>query len=752
MGLRPHDDALEQLRDIEQVSNGRFRVHRQWLADAQNLCVDVSIQCSGFERRRGGLPLRDREKFTLRISDGFPFVPPSVATPHTRFAGFEHVQWMRSVCLYQSTETEWSPLDGMFGLLSRLIDWLVHGARNDFEPEGVPLHPPVAYERSAVSVIPRVDAPRPSVAPWVGFAHLKVIHDARVDIVGWGALEDDVPSGHHVAAATLLTTSMPFEYPGKIADLWALLETRGVAEQYRPLLVAADRNPADTPLYVVVGAPMRGVSGAQELEQHLSVWRIDPVLANKLRALLVGRRDDPDFRQIQDALISEIVKWSLEANVEWATVREARPAVTKRRDDGAAANYFRGRSVAVWGCGALGGHIAELLTRAGVRRLVLRDRSIVAPGVLVRQPFEDRDIGCGKAVNIAERVRRIDPSIVVESHSSDLLGDPLGRDDWTDGADLVIDASASVAVLEKLELRRKTCERRVPIVNVVVDGRAERALVTVAHAEHSGGPGDITRRAKIAACGRRELREFVEAFWPIERPPIFQPEPGCSASTFRGSAADLVGLAATALNFAAKDLSGPTPGSTGTVRFVTQAHVPLGAGSLRQASFAWSPDIVSEDSNSGYQIRLSTGAWAELSAWSARSARVRGRRVETGGVLFGERNDACRVIWVDEIVGPPPDSRASPDGFVCGVEGVVAARDEKSARTRKSVEYIGMWHTHPEAPPIPSSTDRAGMARLTSVAGARTQKALLVILGTSSGRPTSHGTYLFSSKDVERSL
>ncbi|AKF10013.1 ThiF family adenylyltransferase [Sandaracinus amylolyticus] len=748
MGLQPHDEALQQLRDIEDASNGRFRVRRSWVPDPRTLCVDLAVWCGGFERRAGGLPIRNRERFTISIPDDFPFVPPSVCAAHDRFAGFGHVQWKRSLCLYQSTESEWSPRDGMFGFLTRLVDWLSHGARGEFEPEGAPLHPPVAYQRSGITVIPRIDTPAPNGAPWIGLAQVNVVHEARVDLVGWCSLEETPASGLQAGAAILLDTSMPYEYPAKVSDLFGLLEARGVTARFRPLFTAATRNAYGTPLYVIVGTPMRGVSGARQLEQHVAAWRVDAAFADKLRALLeVAALDDPAFREIEDALLQSVASWAAEAKIEWATVREARPAVTRRRDEHAPMNYFAGKAVAVWGCGALGGHIAELLARAGVRRLVLRDRSTVAPGVLVRQPFEDLDIGRHKAELVAARVARIDPSIVVEPHRAELLVDPLDCDDWTDGTDVVVDASASLAVLEKVELRRAASVRRVPLVNLVVDGGAERALLTIARAEHTGAAGDVARRAKLAACARRELRDFADAFWPVVRAPVFQPEPGCSASTFRGSAADLVGLAATGLNLAAVSLSDPAPDATACAHFIAQPHVRSPPGCVRHACVVWPADVICDDAVSGYQIRIAAGAWRELAGWTVRSARVHGPSIETGGILFGERNDACRVIWVDEILGPPPDSRARADVFECGVEGVLAACAEKRARTRRSVEYIGMWHTHPDAKPIPSATDREGMARLTSLAGTRTQKALLVILGTSAGRPASHGAYLFSRAD-----
>ena len=122
---------------------------------------------------------------------------------------------------------------------------------------------------------------------------------------------------------------------------------------------------------------------------------------------------------------------------KWCAVREARAEVTLRRDQGTPTSFFASKSAAIWGCGALGGRVAEFLARAGIRKLVLRDPAESwPPGSLLRQPFRDQDIGDSKVHAIAELVRAIDPRIEVEVHYQDLLAAPLsGDDDWTEGVE-----------------------------------------------------------------------------------------------------------------------------------------------------------------------------------------------------------------------------------------------------------------------------------------------------------------------------
>jgi integrative and conjugative element protein (TIGR02256 family) len=98
-------------------------------------------------------------------------------------------------------------------------------------------------------------------------------------------------------------------------------------------------------------------------------------------------------------------------------------------------------------------------------------------------------------------------------------------------------------------------------------------------------------------------------------------------------------------------------------------------------------------------------------------------------LLFGKRDDALRVIWVDDAIGPPPDSVCSPEKFICGTKGTQAANKSRKEQSRGSVEFVGMWHTHPEDLPLPSETDLSGMAQILTSGEAPPLKSLLLIVG-----------------------
>lgn len=739
--------ALEEIREVQAFADGALEI----LSFAERngvLVLDCSISTRSFARAPGGLRLRNRERVTISVPADFPFRPPDVDVPHRRFAGSPHVQWQHHLCLYQAPNTEWDASDGMFGFLQRLEEWLRQAALNQLDPVGAPLHPPVAYTLGNRMIIPTVDAPATGGQTWFGLAGLRSVSDRRTEINAWSEILE-APPPSPVGAVVLLSTPMPFEFPAMVSDLLTELEERGVPRRllFLALKLAVAQNPRDSPLYVVIGTPMRGIRGTDELKQHLTVWYVDPVLANGLRLSLNQHSTNDRLREIGVEVERIIMDWAANASVDWCRLTEARPEIVSRRDHDSALSWFADRTVLLWGCGALGSAVAEYLTRAGVAKLVLHDRDTVTPGVLLRQLYEDGDITDFKVEALARRLRRIRGDLDLETRSSDLLtATPV--ENFFEGVDLVIDTTASRALLKKLELSwGQPNGFRASTASMVVGPRAERGLVVLSRPNHSGAVADVARLAKMAACSDRRLHHFVDEFWPdaSDAGSLFQPEPGCSDPTFVGSVADVAVLAATMLNHVAQDLrAGGPPASA---HFITQPHrLRLCPEQLGYASLAWPSDRVTRDNHAGYHVRIAPRAWQSILTSVQRSVRWRGRRVETGGLLFGERDDAARVVWVSNATGPPPDSRASRSGFLCGTVGTAAINDKMRTTTRGAVRYIGMWHTHPDSPPLPSDIDLEGMAQLLTCTAPPIRRALLVIVGHTPQDPTP-AAYLFSRGD-----
>lgn len=130
--------------------------------------------------------------------------------------------------------------------------------------------------------------------------------------------------------------------------------------------------------------------------------------------------------------------------------------------------------VLVLGCGGLGGYITEYLSRAGVGELTVVDGDVFEESNLNRQLLStSENIGQKKALAAAERVRAIDPSIVItpvcefltKENASALMAD----------ADLVIDALDNVP--SRLILEDAAAEAGLTIIHGAICGWELQAML-----------------------------------------------------------------------------------------------------------------------------------------------------------------------------------------------------------------------------------------------------------------------------------
>ena len=712
--------AGEQIREIEDASDGTVQFHKEAKREGDYHQFEISIRFDGLERCEDGLRVRAREFFRIIVPPTFPFDHPLVETPHVRFSGFDHVQWRRRLCLYMSS-ADWSPENGMYGFIKRLDAWIRDAAVNNLDPNDAPLHPPVAYQTVKRLFVPKADTPVVIGSPWFGLAELRVRNN-RTEIIGWKVDGEERPAQY--APAILLHEKLPFEYPETVHILLQELESHSI--DYGPFIHQissyARDSEAGTPLTVILGTPMRRVNPGGQALQHLAVWEISASDTDKLRELnLTVQAGDP--RQKAVAILN-VVNWSILAKVGWCMVREMRPEVTRRRDQASPMAWFYGKHVTIWGCGAVGTQVAESVVRAGARTVELVDNKTVTPGVLVRQGFEDADIGRSKSKALADRLKRIEPDLEVVLSIEDLIQRITGTDPIPK-VDMVIDCTASVAVRTALENALRDAESRPAIASIAIDNKAATAIATLSTSDHSGGTLDLIRRLKLEACRSPQLSKPLEAFWPrTASGEGFQPEPGCSEPTFIGSNADLAGLSARMLNSIARAIATPTECHTG-IGWLSEEAGPV-------LAFAWPPDHTLRDKGRGYSVRVCSLAEREMRGWARRSVRTSDPKIETGGLVFGELNEAAGVLWVTDVEGPPPDSHAAEDHFTCGTQGMEDVAQEKHYRYRGSVDCVGSWHTHPTSTPQPSVVDLNAIGQLLADPVSTRRTCLILIL---SGNP-----------------
>lgn len=714
------------------------------------LSVYITIDCTHYERVESGLPLHSREGITLLVPADFPFNPPKVHTTHSRFYGFPHVQWGCELCLYVSPDTQWDPSQGMFGFIAQLDEWFRRGARNELDhPEG-PLHPPVAYPVAPVSICVNADTPDHIQLPWFGAAILTQVKPDLLEVNDWVSIhclqEDKI-----FAPTLLLDFELPFEYPRTIDFLLLYLESKGIPSSRLLvyLMLVSERITNGTPLYIGIGTPSRGIAGnIEERQQHLTFWEIEPHNVVMLRNVSItceisnsyrGQDNSEEIEKLIHSVFDNLFEWRKKAFVRWCHVIENRPEIIIQRDKGSAMDWFHGKRVALWGCGAIGGLIAEHLARAGVAELSLYDKAMVTPGLLVRQNYLTSDINDAKAAALARRIQRIAPRVIVRKRVENVISETLKRSDWGTGVDVVIDATASLRVRTKLESVLKGSASQVPIASVMVSANVQHAIAVTIPQGYRAGTLDVLRRLGLAAMKRDWLKDWTEAFWPSG--PIQglrQPEPGCSDPTFVGSHTDVAALSARALNALAKVFSEQGDDARGFLFSQIPEH--------REHHFKFRSDICW--TADGLDFRMSQHAWRDMAGWIRTGARERSPNHETGGLLFGHFDETLGIAWITNVSGPPQDSKFSAEYFICGTAGIEDLCNNYKERTHGIVQYVGTWHSHPISPADPSAMDYKAIETIFATTHGNSSPQLMIIVGHAAEQQPQIGAYMFKRHEL----
>lgn len=134
------------------------------------------------------------------------------------------------------------------------------------------------------------------------------------------------------------------------------------------------------------------------------------------------------------------------------------------------------KTVAVIGCGGLGGHLIELLTRVGVGSIRCVDGDVFEESNLNRQLLATMGtLGTPKALAAAERVKAIDPGIRVEARCVYL--------DEHNARELIAGCNAVVDALDSIEARRILADAcaalGIPLVYGAISGWVAQAGVSM---------------------------------------------------------------------------------------------------------------------------------------------------------------------------------------------------------------------------------------------------------------------------------
>lgn len=132
--------------------------------------------------------------------------------------------------------------------------------------------------------------------------------------------------------------------------------------------------------------------------------------------------------------------------------------------------------------------------------MTVADNGVVNPGILVRQPYEDADIGQYKAVILAQQLNQIHADERVSALPQDIITTILTENLNTSQFDLIIDAAANAAVTSRLECcRAHSAGKWPPVITMLIGHNARRGIVALARPGASGAGAEPGARVVIEA-------------------------------------------------------------------------------------------------------------------------------------------------------------------------------------------------------------------------------------------------------------
>lgn len=537
---------LSALRDIERFSadpaNPIIRAQPLGFDDEGTLGIRVTFNTAEIGILDGGLALADAEEIIIPVPLHFPWRIRFPLVDHDRFVGAPHVLLGRVLCIYLEPSQEWHPSLGISGYLDRLWAWLSDAAAAKFDAAAALFHP--------VGGVPWISAGAPTIVVrdpldvgnqpyrkrWLRERSL-----TRLDLVR------EPLKGEVEAPVIVLTGPLSFGIGATVGDLRDNLD-RLKKGSSRDVLGLVDetirRNPAGSPQYFLLAVPRPKPSGPEDL--HLIAGRVSADEADKVRSHGRGRRP--------------LAAMKADTPIEWCRVSDERRARITRRDVRRPVSAFKGKTVVLWGCGGLGSWIGEFLARAGAKRIILSDPGTVTGGLLVRQDFEESDVGDRKAFALKRRLEKIDEAIEVEVDEHGYTA--IIASGHLPGCDVLIDATINTAVgaaVKAVWPLSKKC----PLVIRLCTDRATSTLGLMTVGRPGAGPDldDLDERADKMVQNDAELEPF-RCFWEeSNQGDEVVPEPGCSVPTFHGSAADLAAIAGVLTSLLGQHVGIDNPGT-----------------------------------------------------------------------------------------------------------------------------------------------------------------------------------------------
>ena len=322
------------------------------------------------------------------------------------------------------------------------------------------------------------------------------------------------------------------------------------------------------------------------------------------------------------------------------------------------------------GVGAIGSHILNNCLRSGYGKWTIIDHDYFWPHNIARHVLTSNDIGYSKVKSLEKVASHIQSDSDLVAIASDVFGKDNSVIVAFGQSDIILDASASIAVERHLALDVQSDARRISCF-LNPQGTATIMLLE-----------SVDRSARLDLLEMQYYRELLknEKYSDHMSLPETMVYSGTCRSISSRISQDNISLSAA---LCCKAIKLHTSNTNGEIIIWTHA-----TDSVEKESFMADKWITHEQG--GWKIELSLSLLGEM-----RTDREKALPNETGGVLIGAYDIARKRIYVVYQVMAPEDSISSPTSFIRGCANLPERLKYIHETTLDNLTYIGEWHSHP---------------------------------------------------------
>lgn len=324
------------------------------------------------------------------------------------------------------------------------------------------------------------------------------------------------------------------------------------------------------------------------------------------------------------------------------------------------------------GVGAIGSHILNNCLRSGYGKWTIIDHDYFWPHNIGRHVLTSNDIGYSKVKSLEKVAYHIQSDSDLVAIESDVFDKDNSLSLVFSQSDIILDASASIAVERHLALDVQSDARR---ISCFLNPQGTATIMLLESTDRSA------RLDLLEMQYYRELLKDGKYLDHMSLPGTMVYSGTCRSISSRISQ-DNVSLSSA---LCCKAMKLYTNSNDGEIIIWTHAD-----DSVEKESFVADKWITYE--YDGWTVELSQSLLDEM-----QTDREKSLPNETGGVLIGAYDIARKRVYAVCQVRAPEDSISSPTSFIRGCANLPEHLKHIHETTLDNLTYIGEWHSHPSA-------------------------------------------------------